>query len=109
MKTILQAILDEIFYPINHGLVENKLVGRGINPDDYFTPKVSTTNEYKGALADSLYSLIQAVNISEADKSIGAMSDSQRKALLVQINKLYETIGEAEVTFEPKPMVFINC
>lgn len=109
MKTVLQAIKDEIYYPINAGLVENKLMLRGLSPKAEFSLDVAQSDAFKGALADSLLTLIQAVNISESDKSIGSLTDAQRKALLQQINKLYEAIGEPEVTLEPKPMVFINC
>lgn len=109
MKTVLQAIIDEIYYPINKGLVENRLMCRGLSSTTEFTPQTAGSDAFKGALADSLLTLIQAVNISESDKSIGAMTDTQRKALLLRINKLYSAIGEEEVTLEPKPMVYINC
>ena len=109
MKTILQAIKDEIYYPINSGLVENKLLQRGLSVEAEFSYEVSQSAPYKGALADSLFSLIQAVSVSEGDKSFGALSDSQKRALLVQINKLYSAIGEEEVTLDLTPMVYINC
>lgn len=109
IKTVLQAIKDEVYYPINDGLIENKLISRGLDPCSDYSAAVAQTDAYKGALADTLFTLIQAVNVSEGDKSFGSLTDAQRRALLVQINKLYEAIGEAEVTFEPKPMVFINC
>ena len=109
MKTILQALKDEIYYPVNDGLIENKLLGRGLNPSDNFTQAVLNSAPWKGALADSLFTLIQAVNVSEGDKSFGALTDAQRKGILAYINKLYNAIGEDEVTFEPKPMVYINC
>ncbi len=109
MKTILQAIKDEIYYPINDGLVENKLIGRDLNPDEEFSKEVLTSNQWKGALADSLISLIQQVNVSEADKSFGAMTDKQREALLIRTNNLYKSIGEEPVEIELKPTVYINC
>ena len=109
MKTILQAIKDEIYYPINDGLVENKLLGRDLNPDDEFSKAVLDSDGWKGALADSLLTLIQQVNVSEGDKSFGAMTDKQREALLIRINNLYKAIGEESVEIELKPMVYINC
>ena len=108
MKTILQALKDEVYYPINDGLVENKLMGRGIDPYEDFTLETIASDEWKGALADTLFTLIQAVNVSEGDKSFGALTDSQRKALLLRINKLYGDIGEEAVEIESKPTVSIN-
>lgn len=109
MKTILQAIKDEIYYPINDGLVENKLLGRDLSPDEELSKAVLDSDAWKGALADSLLTLIQQVNISEGDKSYGAMTDKQREALLIRINNLYGAIGEEPVEIELKPTVYINC
>jgi hypothetical protein len=108
MKTILQALRDEIYYPVNDGLLENKLLGRDLSPDGEFSKDVLRSDAWKGALADSLLTLIQAVNVSEGDKSFGSLTDSQRKALLIRINNLYGDIGEEAVEIEPKPMVSIN-
>ena len=109
MKTILQAIKDEIYYPINDGLVENKLLGRDLFPGEEFSKTISDSDAWKGALADSLLTLIQQVNVSEGDKSFGAMTDKQREALLIRINNLYKAIGEEPVEIELKPTVYINC
>ena len=108
MKSILQAIKDEVYYPINDGLVENKLIGRDLVPDGVFSKAVMESDAFMGALADTLYTLIQQVNVSEGDKSFGAMTDKQREALLIRINNLYGAIGEEPVEIEPKPMVYIN-
>lgn len=96
MKTVEQAIIDEIYYPISIRLVENKLIERGLDGDTEFTADVAVTSEYKGCLADCLYSLIQAINVSEADKSIGTLTDEQRKLILKRANALYNEIGEDE-------------
>lgn len=109
MKTVLQALKDEIYYPVNIGLLENKLQGRDLDGGQSFSRSVQTSPAWKGALADSLISLIQAVNISEGDKSYGSLTDAQRKALLKQANKLYDEIGEDEVTLDLHPTVYINC
>ena len=109
MKTILQALRDEIYYPINDGLLENKLLGRELDPSEMFSKTVLGSSEWKGALADSLLTLIQAVNVSEGDKSFGALTDTQRRALLIRINNLYREIGEEPVEIELKPTVYINC
>lgn len=107
MKTILQALIDEIHYPIPIGFVENKVIERQLDGGDFFTFEVAQSKEWKGALADCLYSLIQAVNLSESDKSIGTLSDKDKERLLVRINALYKAIGET--TAIGQPMVYIGC
>lgn len=109
MKTIGQALVDEVHVPIPYGFIENACIKRDVEIDAEFDSTVSKSNEYKGALADCLFSLIQAVSFSEADKSIGSLSEDQRKAILVQVNRLYTSIGEDEVTLTPQPTVYINC
>lgn len=107
-KTIFQALIDEIHYPISDGYVENKCIERDLFPNDDFTKEISESDSFKGALADCLYSLIQAVNFSEADKSIGSLTDEQRKLILAFVNKLYCEIGEKTVE-DGTPHVFIGC
>lgn len=106
MKTIKQALIDEIHYPIPLGFVENKMIERQLNGDDEYTFEVAKSKEWKGALADCLYSLIQAVSLSESDKSIGTLSDKDKERLLVRINALYKTIGESPALGQP--MVYIG-
>jgi hypothetical protein len=106
MKTIKQALIDEIHYPIPLGFVENKMIERQLNGDDEYTFEVAQSKEWKGALADCLYSLIQAVSLSESDKSIGTLSDKDKERLLVRINALYKTIGESHALGQP--MVYIG-
>lgn len=106
MKTIKQALIDEIHYPIPLGFVENKMIERQLNGDDEYTFEVAQSKEWKGALADCLYSLIQAVSLSESDKSIGTLSDKDKERLLVRINALYKTIGETHALGQP--MVYIG-
>lgn len=108
MKTIQQALIDEIHYPIPVGFVENVMIKRGLNAEDEFSFNVANSKEYMGAHADCLYSLIQAINFSEADKSIGSLSEKQITAIISQMNKLYESIGEEPKEVEPAPMVYIG-
>lgn len=109
MKTVIQALIDEVHYPIPYGFVENVLIKRNLSADDEFSAKVAQGFPYKGALADCLFSLLQAVNFSEADKSVGALTDAQRKTILRMANKLYDEIGEEEVSDGAQPTVYINC
>ncbi len=106
MKTIKQALIDEIHYPIPIGFVDNKLIERQLDGDAEYTFEVSQSNEWKGALADCLYSLVQAVSLSESDKSIGTLSDGDKERLLIRIKNLYKTIGEDPVLGQP--MVYIG-
>lgn len=106
MKTILQALIDEIHYPIPLGFVENKLIERQLNGEEEYSFEVAQSKEWKGALADCLYSLVQAVSLSESDKSIGTLSDKDKERLLVRINSLYTAIGEEPALGQP--MVYIG-
>lgn len=82
------------------------MIERQLNGDVEYTFEVAQSKEWKGALADCLYSLIQAVSLSESDKSIGTLSDKDKERLLVRINALYKTIGESHALGQP--MVYIG-
>lgn len=103
MKTVGQALIDEIHYPISVGMIENKLIMRGLAFEDEFGIEVATSKEFRGAVADCLYSLIEAPNFSEADKSI---SLSDKSLILKKVNALYKSIGEKEMALD-SPMVYI--
>lgn len=107
MKTIFQALIDEVHYPIPYGFVENVIIKRGLNGESEFTKLISEESSYKGALGDCLYSLVQAINFSESDKSVGTLTDKQRELILAKVNKLYKEIGEPLVE-DNKPHVFIG-
>lgn len=104
MKTIMQALQDEVHYPVPLGFIENKLIERQLQGDDDYTFEVSKTASWKGALADCLYSLLQAVTYSESDKSVGTLTEEDKKRILVRINSLYKDIGEPVVSLG-QPMV----
>lgn len=108
MKTVIQSLIDEVLYPLPYGKVENICIKRGLEAQDELNADTATSAAYKGALADCLYSLIQAINFSEADKSVGTLTDAQRRLILRQANKLYSEIGEDEVA-DGTPTVYINC
>ena len=103
MKTIQQALIDEIHYPIPIGFVENVIIKRGLTADAEYNFDMANSKEYMGAHADCLYSLIQSINFSEADKSIGSLT-----AIISQMNKIYEVIGEEPKDVELKPVVYIG-
>lgn len=105
MKTILQALKDDVHYPLTDGFLENRLLCRGLTATDDFTAEVSNSASYKGAFADCLYSLIEAPSFSEADKSINA---ADRELILKKVNALYNAIGEPSVTLLEEPRVIIG-
>lgn len=105
MKTIQQALIDEIHYPIGNGIVENKIIKRGLNADDEYSRDLANSSEFMGAVADCLYSLIEAPSFSEADKSF-SMSD--RDLILKKVNSIYNAIGEPSVGLGDKPKVYIG-
>lgn len=108
MKTIQQALIDEIHYPIPVGFVENVMIKRRLNADDAFDYEASISSEYQGALADCLWSLVQSINFSEADKSFGSLSDKDKERILLRVNSIYNAIGEPPVELEEKPKVYVG-
>lgn len=88
--------------------MENKLIARSLSGEDLFTVDTARTDGYKGCFADCLVALVQAISFSEADKSVGVLSDEVKRKLLYRANKIYKSIGEEEIP-EEKPMVYINC
>lgn len=103
MKTIGQALMDEIHYPIGLGMIENKLIKRGLDIDAEYNKEIADSTSFIGAVADCLYSLIEAPNFSEADKSI---SLSDKRLILNKVNALYKSIGEQEKALAT-PRVYI--
>ncbi len=106
-KTIFEALVDEIIYPLPEGKIENICIKRGLNMSDAFSTEVSNSKDYIGALADCLFSLIQSVNFTEADKTVGTISPDNIKKLLALANRYYKSIGEEEVELD-SPMVYIG-
>jgi hypothetical protein len=103
MRTIKQALIDEIAFPIGEGSIENKLLRRGLDADAEITADVLNSSAFIGATADCLYSLIDTPNFSEANKSV---SLSDKDLILKKANALYSSIGEEEKTIS-KPTVYI--
>ncbi|MCM1490408.1 MAG: hypothetical protein NC095_06240 [Muribaculum sp.] len=95
MKTIAQTLVDEIHYPLPLGFVENKLMGRGLDGESEISAEIITGNQFKGAVADCLWSLLQAPNISESDKSVSLPSQD---SIIKLANSYYREIGEPEKT-----------
>lgn len=103
MKTIMQALIDEVQYPLSIGTLENKLIFRGLDAEEMFSAEIAHSSEFKGAIADCLYALIEAPNFNEGDKSF---SLSDKALILKKANALYASIGEKEMELVDKPMVY---
>lgn len=102
-KTIAQALIDEIHYPMPTGFVENKLYARGLDPCEPIAFETISSNAFKGAIADCLWSLVQAPNISESDKSVTL---PERNAIIRLANTYYREIGEEEKPCEEPTVQF---
>ena len=111
MKTVIQALKDETIYPVPLGKLENIVIRRlgSLEAGDVeFTKAFEATDEYKGAKADCLFSLLQAITFSEAGMSVGTLTDAQRKTILRMANDLYKEIGEEEKEDPLAPTVYIE-
>lgn len=104
MKTIAQALKDEIYYPVNDGKIDNTLLRRGLDGSGTISAEVLNSPEFNGAVADCLYSLVEAPNLSESDISI---SLQDRDLILKKANSIYTAIGEQEKNLD-EPKVYIG-
>lgn len=104
IKTIKQALRDEIPYPLGSGFFDNKLMARGIDPEAPVSPEIFTSDSFSGAIADCLYALVISPNVSEAGMSV---SLTDRVALLRRANTLYKAIGE-DVKEDNEPRVTVG-
>jgi hypothetical protein len=108
-KTIREALIDEIVYPLPEGKIDNKIIARGLNGSLEYSKEVAESDNYRGAYADCLVALLQSVSFSESDKSVSSLTDEDKKRLLSIANSIYKALGEEEVVAEPEPRVYINC
>lgn len=104
MKTVMQALKDEVHYKLSSGFFENRLLERGLNGDDECTIETFKSKQFKGAVADCLASLIQAPNFTEGDVSF---SQSDKDKILALANSIYKSIGEID-KLVGEPMVHIG-
>lgn len=104
MRTIAQALKDEIDYPIKDGKIDNKLMRRGLDVSGEITAEILDSPEFNGAIADCLYSLVEAPNFSESDISI---SLQDRDLILKKANHIYSSIGEEEKKLD-QPKVYVG-
>ena len=96
MKTVIQALISKVHWPIPEEFAETVCIERQLDKDAAFDYAMSQDSKFKGAMADCLYSLAQAINFSEAGKSVGNLTDEQRRLMLRRANALYKDIGEEE-------------
>lgn len=104
MKTVLQALKDEVHYKLSSGFFENRLLERGLCAYDMCSMEILGSKSFKGAVADCLISLIQAPNFSEGDVSF---SQSDKGKILSLANSIYNSIGESE-KIVGEPTIYIG-
>ena len=104
MKTILQALKDEVHYKLSSGFFENRLLERELDGTENCTVEIFKSKQFKGAVADCLVSLIQAPNFTEGDVSF---SQSDKDKILTLANSIYKSIGEIEKVVG-EPIVYIG-
>ncbi|MDO4691894.1 MAG: hypothetical protein Q4A64_03365 [Porphyromonadaceae bacterium] len=106
MRTILQAFKDEVAFPVSEGFLVNRLIARGLCPDDDCRAETLRSRPFKGALADTLVGIIRMPNTQEGDMSIEL---TNRGLLMEQANGIYRDLGEPEVGDDSKkPIVRIG-
>lgn len=107
MRTVRQALIDEVFYPLADGKVDNVLLLRDIDSEAEVTKETLQSDAFQGALADCLTAVIeQAVNFSEADKSVNVPTEAQIKILKTRVNAIYTNIGEETQDFDEPTVTF---
>lgn len=94
---------DEAGYPLKEGFIANRLLIRSLDGDAEVSAEVLRSPAFLGALADSLWGLLTAPNVTEADTSI-TLPD--RSFILRRANAIYSSIGEEEKSLDiPKVSV----
>lgn len=106
MKTILQALKDEVHYKLSSGFFENRLLERELKGDDECNIEIFRSKPFKGAVADCLKSLVQAQNYTEGDISM-SLSDKKIEEARNLANSIYRSIGESDKCFG-EPTVYIG-
>lgn len=97
MRTISQALRDEAGYPLREGFISNRLLSRSLDGDVAVSAETLRSHEFLGALADTLWGLVTAPNVTEADMSI-TLPD--RAMILRRANAIYSSIGEEEKSLD---------
>lgn len=107
MRTIKQALIDEVFYPLSEGYVDNRIMLRELDADGEVTKEVLESDAFRGCVADCLMSVVeQSLDFTEADKSIHKPTDAQLQSIKKRINMIYNSIGEEEQDFDSPVVEF---
>lgn len=104
MKTILQALQDEIHYPMPIGYLENRMLIRGLDGNDECSVEILSSNAFLGCVADCIKSLVLLPEVREGDKVVKI---ADKDALLAYAKALYNRIGEEEEENGLVPLVEI--
>lgn len=83
--TILEALKARFGYPVSDAFFQSVLIGRGLSPDDPFSPEVAHCPCFALARMDGLIQLLTEPNVTEGDYSI---SITDRDKILDVINAI---------------------
>ena len=61
MKTVLQALKDEVHYKLSSGFFENRLLERSLDGNEICTFDILKSKPFKGAVADRFHTLFRFV------------------------------------------------
>ncbi|OFY44004.1 MAG: hypothetical protein A2X18_07700 [Bacteroidetes bacterium GWF2_40_14] len=101
---VIDALKHKVKYPLSDGFFETVVIERGLSPDAEFTAQIGTSKQFNLARADSLASLVDAINVGEGQLNI---SLSQQELILNVANSIYERYGEPLLGGEKQPAIKI--
>lgn len=88
--TNLQALKARANYPLTDTQAEEKLYGRGVQPDEYFDIEVAESKAFQLAYADTLRFLVTMVNLSQG----GSITAQNMVEIRATANAIYKKYGE---------------
>lgn len=87
-----EALLSSSNYPIPEGWIEQNATKRGLDLEATITPEVLNSSGYNVVLADCLFTLSLAPNVSQGGQSYSFTAD-ERKAMRQAAKRLYYRAG----------------
>lgn len=88
--TNLEALKARVNYPLTSQQAEEKLVGRGVEPEDEFELSVASSQSFQLAYADTLRFILTMVNLSQG----GSITAQNMAGIRGTANAIYKKYGE---------------